>query len=139
MLKLAGAVYLIFLGAQALLGALRPRDAATVVSARSAAGMLPAMRAFKQGLFSDLSNPKMAVFFNSLLPQFAPVDGGAFSILCGLGLVFCGLTFLWLSVYAVAVARAADFLRRTHIRRVLEGLTGAVMILFGLRLATERG
>ena len=76
----------------------------------------------------------MAVFFTSLLPQF----GSSFSGLVALGLVFCSLTFLWLSAYAWAVARAGDVLRRPRIRRGLDRVTGVVLVAFGLRLAVEK-
>ena len=95
--------------------------------------------AYGQGLLSNLGNPKMAAFFTSLLPQFAPGGGDAsFLGLLALGLLFCAMTLLWLSAYAVAVARAGDVLRRTGIRRALDAVTGAVLVAFGLRLATER-
>jgi threonine/homoserine/homoserine lactone efflux protein len=131
-LRLAGAAYLVFLGLQAILGALRGRDV------RLTGGLAPPRlvpgRAFRQGLVSNLGNPKMAVFFVSLLPQF----GHSFPALVALGLVFCALTFAWLTAYAAIVACAGDFLRRPRIRRVLEGLTGAVLVALGLRLAAER-
>ena len=85
-------------------------------------------------MLSNLGNPKMAVFFTSLLPQF----GSSFPTLLALGLVFCSLTFLWLSGYACAVARAGDLLRRPRVRRALDRVTGAVLVAFGLRLAAER-
>jgi threonine/homoserine/homoserine lactone efflux protein len=47
------------------------------------------------------------------------------------------MTLAWLSVYAVAVAKAGDFLRRARIRRILEGLTGSVLVALGVRLASE--
>jgi threonine/homoserine/homoserine lactone efflux protein len=76
----------------------------------------------------------MAVFFSSLLPQF----GSSFGELLGLGLLFCCLTLTWLSAYAVVVARAGDVLRRPAIRRAIDAVTGAVLVVLGLRLATER-
>jgi threonine/homoserine/homoserine lactone efflux protein len=75
----------------------------------------------------------MAVFFTSLLPQF----GDSFASLLALGLVFCTVTLAWLTAYAAAVARAGDLLRRPSVRRSLEGLTGAVLVVLGLRLAAE--
>jgi threonine/homoserine/homoserine lactone efflux protein len=121
--RLLGAAYLVYLGLQTLLrrGRLEPRAGGS------------SRRAFRQGLLSNLGNPKMAVFFTSLLPQF----GSSFSALVALGLVFCSLTFLWLSGYAWAVARAGDVLRRPRIRLALDRLTGAVLVAFGLRLAAE--
>lgn len=137
-LKLAGAAYLVFLGVQALLGAVRRGG---VVLAPARAGLGPGLtprKALRHGLVSNLGNPKMAVFFTSLLPQFAPEGGASFAGLLLLGLVFCLLTLAWLTAYALAVARAGDLLRRPRIRRAIDGLTGAVLIAFGLRLAAEQ-
>jgi len=133
-LKLAGAAYLVYLGVQALIGALRP--AAPEMAAAPAARLAPAA-AFRQGLISDLGNPKMAVFFASVLPQFAPLDGPVFAALVLLGLVFAAMTFLWLALYSAVVARAGDYLRRPAIRRTIEGVTGTVLVALGLRLAAE--
>jgi threonine/homoserine/homoserine lactone efflux protein len=79
----------------------------------------------------------MAAFFPSLLPQFVPQEH-AFAALLALGSLFCLMTLAWLTAYAFAVARAGDFLRRPSIRRVIEAVTGAVLIALGLRLASER-
>ena len=76
----------------------------------------------------------MAVFFTSLLPQFA----GSFTGLLALGVTFAALTLAWLSAYALVVARAGDALRRPAVRRILDAVTGAVLLALGLRLATER-
>ena len=76
----------------------------------------------------------MAVFFTSLLPQFA----GSFGGLLLLGLLFSTMTLAWLSAYAAVVARAGDALRRPAIRRAIDAVTGVVLVVLGLRLATER-
>jgi threonine/homoserine/homoserine lactone efflux protein len=131
-LKLAGAAYLIYLGAQALAAALRRQPSRQHLT--SSAPALRSVVAYRQGLVSNLGNPKMAVFFTSLLPQF----GSSFAALVGLGLLFCALTLAWLAAYAVVVARAGDFLRRSRVRRTVEGVTGAVLDALGLRLAAER-
>jgi threonine/homoserine/homoserine lactone efflux protein len=136
-LKLAGAAYLLYLGAQALAGALRPHARRASATAHGARTQAP-RTALRQGLVSNLGNPKMAVFFTSLLPQFAPGGDASFVTMLLLGLLFCSLTLAWLSAYAAAVAKAGDLLRRPRVRRVLDGVTGAVLVAFGLRLATEQ-
>jgi threonine/homoserine/homoserine lactone efflux protein len=136
-LRLVGAAYLVYLGGQALWAALRPAESRHVPERDGAMRRLPPQVAFRQGILSNLGNPKMAVFFTSLLPQFTPDGDASFGTLLLLGLVFCSLTLVWLSAYAVAVARAGDFLRRPRIRRTLEGVTGAVLVGLGLRVATE--
>jgi threonine/homoserine/homoserine lactone efflux protein len=133
--KLLGAVYLMFLGAQALLAALRRRPVPAIGTPRQ---QLQPAAAFRQGVISNLGNPKMAAFFPALLPQFAPDGGAAFPVLLALGLLFCLLTLIWLTGYAFAVARAGDLLRRPVVRRLTEAVTGAVLVALGVRLATER-
>ena len=75
----------------------------------------------------------MAVFFPSLLPQFAH----SFAALLTLGLVFAAMTLLWLSAYAVVVARAGDLLLRPRVRRTIDAVVGVVLVVFGVRLASE--
>ena len=119
--RVAGAAYLVWLGISTIRGS---RD--HVLRAQRGGG-------YRQGLLSNLGNPKMVVFFTSLLPQF----GTGFAELAALGLAFCAMTLVWLSVYAVAVARAGRVLLRARVRRALDALTGTVLVAFGVRIATE--
>jgi threonine/homoserine/homoserine lactone efflux protein len=128
-LRIAGAAYLLYLGLTALRSAF--------LGAHERMAMAPRLRTppLAQGLLSNLGNPKMAVFFTSLLPQFAP--HGSFAGLFALGTVFCTLTLVWLSGYALAVSRASELLRRSRVWQVLEALTGAVLVALGLRVAVS--
>ena len=128
-LRLAGAAYLVYLGLQSLVVALRRRAPHHVTVARTTPG-----GSLRQGLVSNLANPKMVVFFTSLLPQF----GDAFVTLLGLGLLFSLLTGIWLAGYAVAAARARRLLARERVRRAFEAVTGAMLVALGLRVATAR-
>jgi threonine/homoserine/homoserine lactone efflux protein len=122
-LRLFGAAYLVLLGLQSLVRAVRGMR-------REHAQVVGRTRPYRQGVISNLGNPKMAIFFSSLLPQFAQSFGG----LLVLGVVFAAMTFTWLSV----VARAGDVLRRPRVRRVVDAVVGAVLVAFGVRLAAER-
>ena len=126
-IRLAGAAYLVVLGAQALAAAVRGRPHQDRIHRRRSS-------AVRQGLLSNLGNPKMAVFFTSLLPQFA----ASFTGMLSLGLLFAALTLSWLSLYALAVARASGLLRKTRVRRALDAVTGLVLVALGLRVAAER-
>jgi threonine/homoserine/homoserine lactone efflux protein len=135
-LKLLGALYLIWLG----IGALRAaRHAATAEGASGAAPRSPigAGGGFRQGLLSDLANPKIGIFFTSLLPQF--VDPGRAVLLpfLTLGAVFVVMTLGWLCVYTLLAARAAETLTRPRVKAALDRFTGVVLIGIGMRLATE--
>ena len=134
-LKLAGAIYLVALGAQAIRGAVTdkgPRGSAAVVRRP-----IRSRVALRQGALTNLGNPKIAVFFTSFLPQFTPSHEAGFGSLVLLGLIFCLLGLTWLTVYVLAIARIGDFLRRPRPRRVLDFVTGTVLVGFGIRLATE--
>lgn len=133
--RLAGAAYLVYLGAQTLVTAWRGGSWEVATGGTS---VLAPCTAARQGLVSNLGNPKMAAFFPSLLPQFAPAGEPAFVPLLLLGLLFCIMTLAWLTAYAVVVSRAQGFLRRTGVKRALEALTGTVLVALGLRLAAER-
>jgi threonine/homoserine/homoserine lactone efflux protein len=135
--RIVGAAYLAFLGAQALLPALTKVSRTGLPPGHSPPVRLASPVALRQGLISNLTNPKMAVFFTSLLPQFTPRGTASFSALLLLGIVFAGMTLLWLTGYAFAVARAGDVLRRPAVRRTLEALTGGALLALGLRLALE--
>jgi threonine/homoserine/homoserine lactone efflux protein len=134
-LKIAGAAYLIFLGVQSILGAIRGRHGKH--ERRIGLPELAPRRAMRQGFISNLANPKMAAFFLSLLPQFVPVASGRVAAILPLGLVFCLMTFGWLSLYAAVLNKLGPFLQRSRVRRSLDAVTGTVLVALGLRLATE--
>jgi threonine/homoserine/homoserine lactone efflux protein len=136
--KYAGAAYLVYLGVQALREAIWPSLQPDGAAVGRPARRLAPPAAFRQGLISDLGNPKMAVFFASLLPQFVPAGAETFSALLFLGIVFAGMTFAWLALYSVVIAKAGDFLRRPAIRRTIEGITGTLLIGLGIRIAAEQ-
>jgi threonine/homoserine/homoserine lactone efflux protein len=138
--RLAGAAYLVFLGLQALHSAIfsRPPSPSSPPSLLAGEGRGGGfMRPYRQGLLSNLGNPKMVVFFSSLLPQFVTPGPVAFAGLVMLGLVFCCMTFTWLAGYAIVVDRVGDVLRRNRIRRAIEATTGLVLVGLGLRIATN--
>ena len=120
--KFAGAVYLVYLGIQAL----RRRERAAVARRR--------LSPFRQGLISNALNPKIAVFFTSLLPQF----GHSLPALLLLGAIFNAIGIVWLTVYALAAARGRAALRRPRVRAALDYISGVVLVGLGVRLAFER-
>jgi RhtB (resistance to homoserine/threonine) family protein len=132
--KLVGAAYLIWLGLQAWRHARARSDLLDAGATRGGS----ALGGFRQGVASDLGNPKIAIFFTSLLPQFVTSRHSATEALLLLGGVFVALTFMWLAAYAYAAARLADLLVRPRVKAVLDRVTGTVLIAFGVRVALER-
>ncbi|KAB2850214.1 MAG: LysE family translocator [Hyphomicrobiaceae bacterium] len=131
MVKLAGAAYLLYIGARMLLS--KP-SAAVAVGATGDGG---AMAAFWQGAVINVLNPKVALFFLAFLPQFiatdAPSKAWAFVIL---GLIFNGTGTVWNLFVAWLAARAAAFLAAGGKARLwLERSLGALFLGLGLKLA----
>jgi threonine/homoserine/homoserine lactone efflux protein len=130
MLRWAGAAYLLYLGVRLLL---TPRSALQIEAAPSAAG-----NPFRRGLFTNLLNPKVGVFYVSFLPQFIPtgVSGPAWTFLLAAIHVVLGLA--WFAVLIGAIGRAKRWLARAAVIRNLDRLTGCVFVGFGLNLALSR-
>lgn len=131
--KLAGAAYLVYLGIRTLLGLRHtaPETASVTSEMRSTAAP------FREGLLSNLLNPKIAVFFTSLIPQFVSPGPSATLESVVLAAIFAGIGLTWLSAYAVMASAAAGWLRRPRVKRTLDAVTGIVLVGFGVRLATE--
>jgi threonine/homoserine/homoserine lactone efflux protein len=138
-LRLIGAAYLIWLGVTTL----RSRQPMLVEGVEEQRSLeLPtrragAVRAYLNGVISDLCNPKVGVFFVAFLPAFISPHGSVseFSLLFGLwNAVEVGLYF---AVVVWLISRGTSWLHRPRFRRRLEQVTGAALIGFGIRLATE--
>ena len=132
-LKLAGAVYLIWLGVRALLDAWRgtPDDSSTSRPRRKTSP-------FRQGLLSNLFNPKIALVYTTLIPQFVDRGGSEVAQTFVLAGVFIAMGFVWLTGYALLVARVGALLRRSSVRRLVNAVAGTMLTALGVRLALER-
>lgn len=126
--KLAGAGYLIVLGCRAWLS-LRGGAATPEPAPLTAAG------AFREGLLCNLLNPKVAVFYLALLPQFLPLGGGLL-LTMELAAVAAATVTAWYVVVTVGVAAMRRFLASRRARRIVDATMGAVLIGVGVRIAT---
>ncbi len=133
--KLAVAGYLGYLGTRALVAATR-RSAKTVAEP-GRRGTTTVLAAFRQGLLCNLLNPKAAVFFVALMPQFLRPDATAADTLI-LPIVALAVVLLWFLVLANVVTVLRRFLTRPRVRRVIDAITGTALIGLGVRLAATR-
>jgi threonine/homoserine/homoserine lactone efflux protein len=131
-LRLVGSAYLVWLGVQSLLAARRgaPEAPAAVEQRRSSP--------FRQGLLTNLFNPKIAVFYSTFLPQFIAPGDPALVLSLALAGVHIALGIAWLSLYAWLLDRAVAAFKGSRLRRTLDAVTGTVLVGLGLRLAAER-
>jgi threonine/homoserine/homoserine lactone efflux protein len=130
-LKLAGAAYLVWLGLRALADAWRDTGSEGGPPRRPGSP-------FRQGLLSNLLNPKIALVFTTLIPQFVDPTAAAVPQTLLLASIFICMGLAWLLSYALLVAKVASLLRRSAVRRALSAVTGTVLTALGLRLAFER-
>lgn len=136
-LRLAGAAYLIWLGVHALL-AREPAPTAHGGAWATVAQPVNRVTAYRQGLLNDLLNPKIGVFYTTLLPQFITPGQPVFLTSVALASLFALIVALWLGSYVILLDRAGALFRRRGVRLALERVTGLVLVGLGLRVALER-
>jgi threonine/homoserine/homoserine lactone efflux protein len=134
--KLVGAAYLVLLGVQALLAARRGgyEQAKEPVGAQAGHG---AVAAFRQGLLTNLFNPKVAVFFVALWPQFLPHDATVLDTAV-LTAVAAGTSLVWFLTLANVVNALRRFLTASKVRRTIDAVTGTILIGIGVRIALSQ-
>lgn len=130
-LKLAGGAYLVYLGVQAW----RAKGEKSGTGPEPTAGGGGILR---QGFLSCITNPKLGVFFVTLLPQFVPAGARVAPQLLLLGAVFGLIGWAWMNLYGLLVTRLRDVIGSPRVRRWMERITGTVLIGLGARLALER-
>ncbi|GAB2892403.1 LysE family translocator [Streptomyces mayteni] len=141
LLKLGGAVYLLWLGAVTLWGTW-VREAARGVQVGTPGGALGTTTitratAFRQGVLNDLLNPKIAVLFLTLLPQFISPGEPRVRTSLVLTLAFVAVALLWWRLTSSLVGLLHEWLARRRVRIALECVTGGVLIALGVRVTLE--
>jgi threonine/homoserine/homoserine lactone efflux protein len=137
-MRLVGAGVLIFLGVQVILNARRQTPQGVPAAGEVAVASRPkAWRSYSVGLVANLTNPKAAVFALSFLPQFARPGYPVLPMLVGLSVVWALVDAVWFLLVIWFIEKAKAFFIRAKTWRRLTGLSGAVLIGLGLRLALE--
>jgi RhtB (resistance to homoserine/threonine) family protein len=131
--RVAGAAYLVWLGLRSLAAAWRPAGDAPA-PARGAG----ARRSFAEGALSNVLNPKVAIFYLALLPQFIRPGDPVLGRSMLLAAIHVTLGLLWLSLVSFGLAALGRALAAGRLRRWLEALTGLALVGLGVRLALER-
>ena len=138
LLKFVGAGYLIWLGVCSLRSAVRPGALTGLPAGEARVVNFQLQRSLREGLLSNVLNPKTIIFYMAFLPQFIDPAGSALqqSLLLA-ALHFC-LAMIYQCGLALMVDKAGRWLKNSRLRRSLDGLTGTVLVLLGLRLALDR-
>lgn len=134
LLKWAGAAYLVWLGLSSLFQAARRAPGLSITATGNSAPSRLG-QPFREGLLSNVLNPKTALFYMAFLPQFIDPAGSAL----GQSMVLAGMHFVmamaWQCGLALVVARGRGFVMKPRLLRLMHGLTGGVFVALGARLA----
>ncbi|MDP9745688.1 UNVERIFIED_ORG: RhtB (resistance to homoserine/threonine) family protein [Bacillus thuringiensis] len=134
--KYVGALYLIYIGIKALL-AVKNKESVNTNDV-SINNDKEHTSCFRQGFLTNLLNPKIAVFFLTFLPQFLNPSHNTFIQLLVMGLTYLVLTIIWFAFYIFLIDKISAFMKKPKTQRYIQGLTGIVLIGFGIKLALEK-
>ncbi|OCS93746.1 LysE family translocator [Caryophanon latum] len=132
-LKYVGAAYLCYLGVRTLMN-MRAKKVTNEEQLVEAKGK----SAFMQGFITNVTNPKVAVFFLTFLPQFLAPDANVFLAFLAMGSIYSGMTLVWFIFYVYLLNSIRNFMQRPATAAIIEAMTGIVLIGFGIKLAFEQ-
>lgn len=135
--KFAGAAYLGYIGLRILIATFRGRRQITATTPIAQGKQPGEWTALRQGLLNNLLNPKAGAIFATVLPQFISPGDPLLRLLLMM-LAYEAILLSWLTLYSYLVSRAGQSRFGTRVRAVMQGVTGAVLIALGVRLAFER-
>jgi RhtB (resistance to homoserine/threonine) family protein len=133
--KYFGAVYLVYLGIKTLWALKQNKTAPTEMATES---KYDNKSCFKQGFLTNLLNPKVAVFFLTFLPQFVESGSPSFIPFLIMGITYTLLTAVWFLFYIYLLNQIRTFMKKPRTQTIMEGITGTILIGFGIKLALEK-
>jgi threonine/homoserine/homoserine lactone efflux protein len=133
-LKWAGAVYLCWLGVRLLLTSKNSQW----IPANPDSAETKRDQWFSIGLLTNISNPKVGMFYVSLLPQFVPDGVAAGPFMTALAAIHIAESAIWFALLILATRPLAHWLARPHVRRRVDQLTGVILIGLGMRLTLDQ-
>jgi RhtB (resistance to homoserine/threonine) family protein len=137
-LKLAGAAYLVWLGIVSLRNAARKGEILQLNGRTGPVYQFSVRRSLVEGFLSNVLNPKAVVFYMAFLPQFIDPSRSALKQSLFLAGLHFAIAMVWQCLLASIVDRAKAWMKNQKIRRGMDGLTGSIMLLFGIKLALDR-
>ena len=138
-IRLAGGFYLAYLGVRGIWRALSPprRMAETRMGTVPISGIKKGTGPFSfvaRGALTNLLNPPVILFYATMVPQFIGPQDPYLARALALGATHVAMSIIWQGSCGLAVGMAAEHMRRPAVRRALEGLTGAILVVLGARL-----
>lgn len=134
--KYAGAAYLCWIGIKALIAAFQ--GAAPTAGPAPVARRRSLWKAFSEGFLTNGLNPKVSMFYLAVFPHFVPMNGHAAGSAFLLVFLHSMINLVWFSAIVLLFAKLSTVARSGRFQRGLKGVTGAVFLGFGYKLATFR-
>ena len=131
--KYVGAIYLIYLGVSSFMTRKKQETEENLKDQ-----IKPGQSAFKQGLLSNVLNPKVAMFFLTFLPQFVTPGSSSIQQLLVMGVIYTFLSISWFFVYVFFINYLRSWLLSAKVQRAMDRTTGLVLIGFGVKLAFSK-
>jgi len=136
--KYVGAMYLIYLGIQSLWGISQIKDDQLSKIENEKGDTDRKKKSFIEGFLTNILNPKVAIFYLAFLPQFIGADDPVFQKSVLLASIHAVEGIIWLSFISLFLNRIKAIIRRPKVRKIIEGISGTVLIGFGIKLSMER-
>lgn len=135
MVKMAGALYIIFLGIQSLRSSMKKEEEAELATQSSSKGISASVR---EGFLTNVLNPKVAVFYLALLPQFISPGDDILRKSLLLTTIHFSMGILWFSFVTLALGRMRHLISGGKFKKRLEAISGIVFIGLGLKMALSK-
>jgi threonine/homoserine/homoserine lactone efflux protein len=140
-LRIAGAGYLVYLGARIFFrrsGTILEGTPGASAASQNSSANASAPRWFARGFLTNILNPKVGVFYVTFLPQFIPAGVGVTSFSLLLASIHVAEGIVWFILLISATSLFSQWLRRPRVAKAIDRVTGTVLIGFGVVLALEK-
>ncbi len=135
--KMAGAIYLVWLGASSIYGAIRYKNSLDSSQSTVAKEILHPVKSFREGLLSNVLNPKPAVFYLAFFPQFINHGDPVFIKTMFLASIQFAIGISWLLVLSLFISSMKNYVEKPCVKRILDTLSGGILIAFGIKIGLQ--
>lgn len=136
--KVAGAIYLVWLGVSSIYGAIKYKNSLNFAQNTSVQEKLLPVKSFREGLFSNVLNPKPAVFYLAFFPQFINHGDPVFIKTMFLASIQFVIGISWLIMLSFFVSHIKSYVEKPSIKRALDTLSGGILIAFGIKIGLQK-
>ena len=135
--KIIGAIYLVWLGISSIYSAIKYKNSFILAQGTIAKEELYPAKSFREGLFSNVLNPKPAIFYLAFFPQFINPGDPVFIKTMFLASIQFAIGISWLVMLSFFVSRIKNYIGKPSIKRILDTLSGSILIAFGIKIGLQ--